>query len=125
MNLGDTFFGLDRRGHLWAILSEPDNEGLVAVANFTTHDPEHRQTCSNDCVEVRQGEHDYPSHDSCIYYRGARLEVQRRIRDAVASKKFEQGAPLGASLLLRIQQGALDSMYTRPEVEQAIRRALS
>lgn len=121
MNIGETFFGLDEQGHLWIIVSEADDEGRVAAVNFTTHDPARRAHCGSDCVIVVPGEHPYPSHDSCIYYRGAALPDLDLIRERVASGRYEAHEPVSAPLLERVRVGALTS--EAPEhVKAAIRR---
>ncbi len=121
MNIGDTFFGLDEKGHLWIILSAVADDGSVASANFTTHDPVRRSTCNADCVVVVPGEHSYPTHESCIFYLGAALPDLNLIRERVASGRYEAHDPLSAPLLERIRLRALNS--EAPEaVKAAIRR---
>ncbi|MDE2966132.1 MAG: hypothetical protein OXS30_01410 [Chloroflexota bacterium] len=121
MNIGGTFFGLDERGHLWIIASQEIDDGNVAVVNFTTHGPGERSHCSNHCLVVAPGEHSYPSHESCIYFRGAQMMDIGLIRERVASGRYEAHDPVSPELLERIQLGALTS--DAPEaVKAAIRR---
>ena len=124
MNTGDTFFGIDEKGHLWVILSDVANDGSVAIANFTTHDPERRPTCDDTCVVVTPAEHSYPTHDSCIFEQGTLPANLRLIRERVATGKYEEHDPLSAPLLERIQQGALDSPHTPEPIKTAIQRSL-
>ena len=125
MNPGDTFFGLDERGHLWIVLTSETADGEVVVANLTTHDPERRRTCDDRCVVVRPGEHPYPSHDSCVFYRDAFLTRAELLRQGLANRTYRPGDPLAPSLLGRIRQGALDSALTAAPVKAAIRWGLT
>lgn len=124
MNVGDTFFGLDEKNHLWIILSDTADDGSVAAANFTTHDPGRRPTCSADCVVVVPGEHPYPTHDSCIFYLGAALPDLELIESRVAEGRYETHQPLSPSLLARVQQGALRNLDTPAEVRVLIQQSL-
>lgn len=121
MNPGDTFFGLDDRGHLSMVLTAEMPDGDVAVVNFTTHDPQTRR-CGQACVVVRPGEHSYPRHDSCVFYRGASLTSLEWLRRGVENRTYTMNAPLSPQLLARIRQGALDSPRTPVDVKAAIRR---
>ncbi|MDE2744751.1 MAG: hypothetical protein OXI41_02030 [Chloroflexota bacterium] len=123
MNIGDTFFGLDQKGHLWIIVSEAGDDGRVAAVNFTTHDPVRRSHCGADCLVIGPGEHPYPTHDSCIFYQRAALPDLSLIREHVASGRYEAHEPVSAPLLERIQLGALISKAREP-VKAAIRRDL-
>ena len=122
MNAGDTFFGLDERGHLWILMTSETADARVAVANLTTHDPDHRRTCDDRCVVLRPGEHSYPSRDSCVFYRDAFLTPAGILRQGIANRTYRTGAPLTAELLQRVRQGALDSPLTDRPVKAAIRR---
>ena len=125
MNPGDTFFGLDLRGHLWMVLTAETPEGHVAVANLTTHDPARRRLCDERCVVVRPGQHPYPEHDSCVFYRDAFMTSRELLLQGVANRTYRPGAPLAPPLLERIRQGALDSPLTATDVKIAIRREQS
>ena len=123
MNPGDTFFGFDKRGHLWIVLAEENANGDVAVTNFTTHEEGVRRTCGKDCLVVQPGEHPYPRHDSCIPFWGAMLTSHTRLEQGVIDGVYDPQAPLTPELLERIRMGALTS--DAPEaVKAAIRRDL-
>lgn len=123
MNPGDTFFGFDKRGHLWIVLTQEDADGDVAVANFTTHEVGLRPNCSSDCFVVQPGEHPYPRHDSCIPFWRAMLTSNARLEQGVIEGVYEQQAPLTPELLQRVRMGALTSEASQP-VKAAIRRDL-
>ena len=123
MSPGDTFFGFDKRGHLWLVLTEEDANGDVAVTNFTTHEDGVRRTCGADCLVVQPGEHPYPRHETCVFYQRATLTSRAALRRGVNEGLYEPQAPLTPELLQRVRMGALTSEAPEP-VKAAIRRDL-
>ncbi len=121
MNPGDTLIGLDEQGHLWMVLTSEGANGQVVVVNLTTHDPE-KYWCSERCVLVRPGEHPYPDHDSCVFYRDAFLTSASVLRRGVDNRTYRMNEPLSAELLARVRQGALDSPLALADVQAAIRQ---
>ncbi|MDE2893760.1 MAG: hypothetical protein OXN86_14800 [Chloroflexota bacterium] len=119
MNPGDTFFGFDKRGHLWIVLTEENANGDVVVTNFTTHEVELRPNCSSGCFVVQPGEHPYPRHDSCIPFWGAMLTSRARLERGVIEGVYDLQAPLTPELLERIRMGALSS-----DAPEAVRAAI-
>ena len=119
---GETILGFDFGNHLWIVLSAETADGQVALASLTTHG--RQRICGSGCVVVRPGEHEYPSRDSCVYYRGAILNPARPLDDAKARGVLDQRAPFDTELLLRVQRGALASRMTGDNVKDAIRRTL-
>ena len=53
VNPGDTLIGLDEQRHLWMILILETANGQVAIANLTSHAPEQKRSCDEECVIVR------------------------------------------------------------------------
>lgn len=119
---GETILGFDFGNHLWIVLSVATADGQLALANLTTHG--RQRTCGSGCVVVSPGEHEYPSRDSCVYYRGALLNPGAPLDDAKRRGVLEQREPFVAELLLRVQRGALASRMTSDKVKEAIRRTL-
>ena len=124
MNPGDTLTGLDAQNHLWIVLAVSVADGSAVVANLTTHDHRRKTFCSRDCVIVRPGEHPYPSHDSCVFYRDAFLTRFDLLQQGLDNRTYSHGDPLSEALLSRIRQGALNSRLTGQPVKAAIRRSL-
>lgn len=122
MNPGDTLVGLDEQRHLWMVLILETANGEVAVANLTSHDPEQKRSCGEECVIVRPGEHPYPSRDSCVFYRDAWLTSLEWLRKGLENRTYRMNEPLSAQLLARIRQGALASPMSAAPVKAAIRR---
>ena len=123
MNPGDTFFGFDKRGHLWFVLTEEDANGEVAVANFTTHDLARRR-CSLNCLVVAPGEHPFLRHESCIFLQGASLTNNAGLDRGLTEGIYHSQASLSAGLLSRIREGALASANAPAALKAAIRRSL-
>ena len=109
MNPGDTLIGLDEQRHLWMILILETANGQVAIANLTSHAPEQKRSCDEECVIVRPGEHPYPSRDSCVSYRHASLISLEWLLKGVENRTYTRREPLSERLLERIRRGALDS----------------
>lgn len=123
MKPGDTFFGFDKRGHLWFVLTEEDANGEVVVANFTTHDLARRR-CSLDCLVVASGDHPFLRHESCIFLQGASLTSNARLDRGLTEGVYHPQASLSAGLLSRIREGALASSNAPEPFKAAIRRSL-
>ena len=122
MNAGDTFFEPGDGGHLWMVLSTEAQDGTVALANLTTHDPDRRRLCSEQCIVIRRGEHPFVRHDSCVYYDDAYLAPTYWIQRGVEEGTNRLSEPLSAQLLARVRQGALDSPLTLADAKAAIRQ---
>lgn len=122
MNPGDAFVGYDRDNHLYIVLSLPDDRGRVALANLTTHGP--GPSCSNLCVILRRGDHPWVRRDSCVPYGRSKLTSLHDLAEAQQEQDIEMRSSFVPEVLIRIQQGALDSIYTRRNVKNAVRRTL-
>ena len=117
---GATFLGYDEASHLWIVLSQPDENGLLALANFTSHwsDQPLHETCP---LVFQRGDHPWIQHETCIYWRGAGLERQTLIADAIESGRLIDREPLNPDLLARIQQIALAVLAETHGAHAAIR----
>ena len=120
---GSAFLKLDRWNHLWFAISLPNSEGEVAIANLTTHRPERPD--HEACQVLRPGDHLYIRHDSCIYYRGARLISADLLEDRVATGVSPRHETASRELLRKIQDAALTSRETDVAVKRAVRDTLS
>ncbi len=120
MKPGETFLGFDLDDHLWIILSGHDTNGLVAVANLTTHG--RSAICARGaCTLVAPGEHKFVRRESCIYYRGATLTSGESLDRTKQRGTLHQSDSLSPELLARVQVGALESEFVAVEVQDAIR----
>lgn len=121
---GVTFFGYDQANHLWIVLSQPDQDGRLALANFTSHWSD--QALHQDCPLVLQkDDHPWIRRETCVYWRGLRLEQEALISDAIESGRIVTREPLIPALLVRIQQTALDVLAETHGARAAVRVALA
>lgn len=119
MNLGETFLNFDFGDHLWMVLSHPDAEGRIAIANLTTHG--RSPICQmGGCVVVTVGEHSWVKRESCVYYRKADLTPTEPLDRFKETGTLDQSDPLSPELLRRIQHGALQSRFVAIEVQELI-----
>ena len=123
MKPGETIFGLDFQGHLWIVISQETEDGLIALANFTTHG--RSPACGPECLVIAPGEHPFVTRESCIYYRGAILNPTAPLQQHKEQGTLPQSEPVTAELLQRIQRGAIASRFTRNDVRRAVERSLS
>ena len=121
---GETFFGFDIQNHLWVVLTSHDGKGEVAVVNLRTHG--RSPTCNlGDCVVIREGEHEFVTRDSCVYYRKATTTSGDRLNATKQRGTLQQLAPLAAEVLNRVQLGAIASDMVAREIQSAIRRTMT
>ena len=120
---GETFTGFDFGNHLFIVISREQSDGLIAVANLTTHGREPR--CRRgDCVIVSRDDHPWVRHDSCIPYRRADMTPAKPLADAKQRGTLELQEPASPELLLRIQRGALEFRRIQNPVRAAVRDTL-
>lgn len=118
---GETFLKLDRWNHLWFALSGPTATGMIALVNLTTHKPERPD--HESCLLLGIDDHPYIVHESCIFFRGARLISQDELEQRKTSGASPQHAKATPELLRRLQDGALADPRVDSAVKQAIRDA--
>lgn len=123
LRIGDAFRGIDELHHVWFILTYPSPDGSVIIANFTSHLPGRKPTCSASCVVVYPNEHPYVSRLTCTFYQDIRTTTVQQIQRGVAGE-FRREASLSPELLHRIQQGALASDHVVDVVKDAVRRSM-
>ena len=121
---GATFFGYDQANHLWIILSQADQDGRFALANFTSHWS--NQASHQDCPLVLQkDDHPWIRRETCIYWRGMRLEREALIAEAIENGRIVTREPLEPDILAQIQQTALDILPETHDARALIRAALA
>lgn len=97
----------------------PDVGPDVALVSLTT-----LRSDSDRTTILRRGDHPYVQHESHVDYRRAIMTPAEPLRSAKDDGSLQQHEPLSAGLLLRVQQGALDSGWTPRAVKEAVRRTL-
>ena len=121
MSLGDTFLNLnpDSPVHLWIIASNPTADGHIVILNLTTR----VQGCDETCI-VHAGEHVFVKHDSVVAYQRGQLIPTSVLGLMKRMGCYRSMEPLSRELLKRVQQGALDSAFAPPKVQNLIRQSL-
>lgn len=119
---GETILGLDMGEHLWVVLTSPNADGLVVVANLTTHG--RSPACGPDCIVIAPSDHPWVKHDSCIYFRRADFNPTQPLDLAKAKGTLRQADAFSDALLKRVQEGALQSRFVAPRLKEAIRATL-
>lgn len=93
----------------------------MALANLTSHG---RPGCGEHCLLLVPGDHPFIRHPSCIPFRRAKLEPLLRLVEARDKGTVTLREPLGAEVLLRIQQAALNDIYPPRNFKLAVRETL-
>ena len=115
---GQAFQNVDPRhrdNHLHIVLSAPNPDGLVAVANLTTWAPHKDQACI-----VHAGEHPFVRHESCVAYERAALRPAAGIDKLLALGLAAEWPPVTGALLSRMQRG----IHASPNAANELRAAL-
>ncbi len=92
--------------HLFVVLTEPCDDGMVAIVNFTTirEGVYHDKTCT-----VGVGEHSFINSPSYIFYEFGRVVTSISLVRGVASGDYIPRTPVSAELFERICDGAVAS----------------
>ena len=106
--------------HLWVVISDANEEADVVVVMLTTL----RARSDTTCV-IQACEHPWIKHQTVVAYNIAEWQSVTRLEQLIAQRMVALQPPLSAGLLLRIQQGALDSSRTPSRIKRAIRRTLN
>lgn len=115
MRPGETFFD----HHLWVIVATPGTNALAF--NLTTRRP-HR-FCDTACI-IQPGEHTFVHQETVVEYRKGAFGPQSAWERLVALGRCHPREPVSASLLRRIQDGALASKFCDDGHQRIIREAL-
>ncbi len=121
MKLGDTFVPISDEDvtHFWILITDPDASGLVVIVSVTT-----KRNHSDDTCILQKDDHSFIRHESVIAYRLGKLVLGNNFDSALAKQLLRVQPPVSATLLERIQKGALASIYTPRKVKVAVRRQL-
>ena len=93
--------------HLWAVLTDPDQDDKVVIVNLTT-----RQTHSDDTVILDRGDHPFIRHETVIFYQDTRLVNAYDLTKAVRGGAATMHNRFRADVLTKIQCGLEKSPYT-------------
>jgi hypothetical protein len=112
---GDTFHS-ELDGHLWVVLTEPDDSGRIVCVNFTT-----RQAWSDSTTVCQAGEHRFFAHETVVAYRYAQRYATKTVEKYLKAGTFTAKEPCSAALLKKVRDGALRSDFTPNHIVSALR----
>ena len=105
--------------HLWIIATEPNNEGLVAIASLTS-----LRGAKDQTVILHKGEHPFITHDTCVSYIQAEItsveKLEVRLQCGRAKLHDVDAAP---TLLKDILAGFSGSPHTKNRIRDFVREA--
>ena len=115
MRSGDTLLipapGAGGTPHLWIIATEPDDDHLCIIVNFTTLRNSQDQT-----VSIMPSEHPFVTRPTSIRYSDARIADVRKLRADASTGLALPRERCSATLLKLIQDGLRASPYTPNKV---------
>ena len=103
---GTAFRGYDEAGHLWLILSLPDRNDQLVLANFTSRWAGRALHESCPLILTRR-DHPWIRRPTCVFWDGIRLRPRREIADGIRSGALRTEAPATRQLLIRLCRTAL------------------
>lgn len=115
---GTAFRCLLPPGHLFIVLTPPDEDGMALIVNLSTL-RDNEEDCS--CILTPE---DYPCfirHNTVVMYRCARLGSVLKLLD---TRHFQRMDDLPAITLAKIIKGALRSDFLRERYKHLIRITL-
>lgn len=122
MKAGDTFHAQapsSTKQHLYIVLTDPDANGKVVVANVTSQADGKDQSCV-----LQPNDHPFVTKESVINYADAILSDEALIITATRRRLFQTDVPVAPQVLGRVQQGALNSPHTERLIKETVRAAL-
>lgn len=122
MTLGDTVWlknpTSQNSPHLFFAIA--DNGNRVLLANMSDFGP----GVDNSCV-LSVGDHPAVKKESAIKYLEMIHPLKRDLDTAIAAGVGRPDEPASQELIRRIQEGGLQSDFTRPEYEKIIRAVIA
>ena len=105
--------------HLWVVLTDPDENGEVAMVSLTT-----RRKGSDDTVILDSHDHPFVIRETAVSYGNAMCAAVQNLTNAVCVGAAFMHRPVSQDLLTRIQDGAQRSPHTPKDVKEYVCRRL-
>lgn len=121
MKAGDTFivsYPGDEPSDLWIIATDPLVNDEIVMFRFVPVNPRVDPICI-----VRRGEHPEITRDVSVLYEASVIRDHNKVQAALAAG-CTLGRPVSGPVLLRIQQGALDSDHTSERLKRIVRASM-
>lgn len=97
--------------HLWIIVTEPDEAGLIVIVNVTT-----LRNAVDQTLILQPSDHPFLTHPSVVHFADARIVELKTIEAQAAAGTVQTKQPCSAQLLSEIQQGICGSNFTVKKV---------
>jgi len=97
--------------HPWVIVTEPNDNGEIAMVNITTP-----KSGSDMTVVLEANEHHRVTHRSVVYYQDARITLEEAVRGCVTNGLCIRCDPCSPEMLKKIQDGLPKSERTPKKV---------
>jgi hypothetical protein len=118
---GDCFLLKESRSpveHLYTLATNPlQSSGEVVVVNITSND-------ADSTVFIRRGEHSFIIKDSFVAYQFAKTAQIQPLMRAIEARAIQDVEPFREDILLRIQEGFLESIQTPNRIKTIMQQYL-
>lgn len=102
--------------HLWVIATEPNTEGLFAIASLTSLKGAKDQT-----VILRANEHPFLKWDTCVMYALAEITSEDKVRGYLDAGNAKMHVDLSTQVLGWVLDGFTASDRTKYRVRQFVK----
>jgi hypothetical protein len=101
--------------HLWVIATEPNIEGLFAIASLTS-----LKGAKDQNVILRANEHPFLKWDTCVMYALAEITSEDKVQEYLNTGSDKMQADLSTQVLGLVLDGSTASDRTKNRVRQFI-----
>ena len=115
MHPGDTFLSNVDGGHLWVIVTEPDESGEVVCATFTT-----RRDRSDTTTLCQADEHPFFRHETIVAHNQSLQYSTAMIEEYFEDGTFVAREPCAPALLPKVRDGIMASEFTPKYIRTAV-----
>lgn len=105
--------------HLWVVCSNEDADGYCVTFNVSTW----RKGVDESCI-LNPGDHPFIERKSFIFYQRGRPFCNQEKVQMERFGVFEAREPFPSEVLKRIQQGALESIYTKKKFQKMVKESM-
>lgn len=102
--------------HLWIIATEPNNDGVFAIASLTS-----LRGAKDQTVILHKGEHPFITHDTCISYAQAEITSAEKLEVRLQCGRAKMHVNATPKVLKDILDGFSAPNYTINRVREFIR----
>ncbi len=115
MRPGDTFLSTVDGGHLWVIVTEPNELGEVVCATFTT-----KRERSDTTTICQIGEHPFFRHETVVAHNQCLQYTTAMIEEYFEDGTFVSREACTPALLRKVRDGLIASKFTPKYIRTAV-----